>query len=249
MTPRVLIGAGDTNEARKAGERVALNAQQGHYLMRVLRLKPGDCIEAFDGLGNRWQARLAGSQDAPSLELAERSSSITESPLSIHLGQCLSTAERMDWTVEKAVELGATSITPLTSARSQIKLDANRAARKLDHWRSIAQSACMQSGRDVLPTVAPIQALEQWVRGAPDACRLVLDPRASSSLSQVAARNNARITSIYLLAGPESGLSEGELDIALQEGFQSVRLGPRILRTETAGLAAIAALQALAGDY
>jgi 16S rRNA (uracil1498-N3)-methyltransferase len=155
----------------------------------------------------------------------------------------------MDWTIEKAVELGATTITPLFSNRSQVRLDEDRARRKLEHWRAVAEAACMQSGRDVLPDVAEPSPIARWIEQAADSLRLVLDPQAATSLSACVRANTPGRTPICLLAGPESGLDGEELAAARSAGFQAVSLGPRVLRTETAGLAAIAALQALAGDF
>jgi 16S rRNA (uracil1498-N3)-methyltransferase len=160
----------------------------------------------------------------------------------------------MDWTIEKAVELGAVAIAPLGCARSQVRLDPARAVRRLEHWRHIVEAACTQSGRSLLPRIAPIAALGAFLAtareqgaGTGPACRLlVLDPRASRPLSQAGV---ARDSAVVLLAGPESGLAEDDLREACEAGFEAVAVGPRTLRTETAGLAAIAALQALAGDF
>lgn len=249
MTPRILVSATDRALPLEVGGKVALDARQRHYLTRVLRLNPGADIELFDGRGARWRARLDSAGENASLLIHEAAPATPESPLAIHLGQCLSSADKMDWTIEKSVELGATTITPLFSSRSQVRLDEARARRKLEHWRAIAEAACMQSGRDVLPTVAEPQPIGNWLGQAPISLRLVLDPRATTSLSACMREAPVLPTGICLLAGPESGLDERELAAAEVAGFQAVRLGPRVLRTETAGLAAIAALQALAGDF
>ncbi len=249
MIPRVLITPAGEFEGCRSGARVALSSAQRHYLTRVLRLEAGAPIEAFDGKGRRWHARLGETGERFWIELGEVQPVQTESPISIRLGQCLSSAERMDWTVEKAVELGVRVINPISSARSQIRLDAARANRKLEHWRAIAEAACMQSQRDVLPTIEPLLSIEQWVVRVNESLKVMLDPWANSTLSSVVADHAEAITSVCLLVGPESGLSDEETSIANRAGFLSARLGPRVLRTETAGLAAMAALQALAGDY
>lgn len=249
MTPRVLIAPPASSSQPGGHHTVALSARQHHHLLRVLRLRPGDAVEAFDGRGTRWNAILIESDGELALELGARSRIDTSGPLDIHLGQCLSTADRMDWTVEKSVELGVRRISPLSCARSQIRLDASRAARKLEHWRAIIEAACMQSGCDSLPELHPVQELKTWVQARDVTHRLLLDPRSDESLSAFARRAALRDDRICLLVGPESGLSDDEMSAAIASGFNPVRLGPRTLRTETAGLAAISALQALAGDF
>ena len=232
-----------------AGTPIAIDSRQRHYLLRVLRLGRGAAVELFDGQGRRWKALLEGHDEDTHLIVGARVPGTTASALDIRLGQCLSSAERMDWTLEKAVELGVRTITPLQSARSQIRLDASRASRKLEHWRAIAEAACMQSGRDDIPDVQPVTSIASWLTTSSDALRLVLSPEAQTSLSTVARERLSKDQPLQLLVGPESGLAESELDLAQQAGYIAVRLGPRVLRTETAGLAAIAALQALAGDF
>jgi 16S rRNA (uracil1498-N3)-methyltransferase len=242
---RVLFDAGD--KAAGPGDRIALDERRSHHLVRVLRLRTGEGVEAFDGAGNLFAATIAEADPKRSvLLLGERLSRETESPLSITLAQCLSSAERMDWTIEKAVELGARAIVPLESDRSQVRLDAARAARRHEHWLRIVESACAQSGRAWLPVLHPLKPLRSFVAEAAAGRRLVLAPGSSTTLS---AAGVARGDSLTLLVGPESGFSEAELALATAAGFQPASLGPRVLRTETAGLAAIAALQALAGDF
>lgn len=243
---RVLFDPTDAAGAAP-GSLVALDERRSHHLVRVLRLKTGESIEACDGLGNRFAATLVEADPKRSvLLLGERQERETESPLAITLAQCLSTAERMDWTIEKAVELGARAIVPLASDRSQVRLDASRAARKHEHWQRIVESACTQSGRAWLPELSPLRTLREFVAQPAGGRRLVLAPGSATPLSSAAIGRGSRLV---LLAGPESGFSDGELAAATAAGFEPIALGPRILRTETAGLAAIAALQALAGDF
>ncbi len=248
MIPRVLVSLSDEAGDAVPAEPIALGTQQRHYLTRVLRLADGAPVEAFDGRGRRWAAQLLCARDTANLVFVAPLSATPESPLAIHLGQCLSSAEKMDWTIEKAVELGASRISPLFSLRSQIRLDEARALRKRDHWRAISESACMQSGRDVIPAIAAPATLGSWLQMLSEPLRLVLDPRAAISLSTWA-RQSAPTGPICLLVGPESGLTESEIDQARAAGFVALSLGPRVLRTETAGLAAIAALQSIAGDF
>lgn len=252
MTPRVLIDATELGAATEQAVSLRLGRDQAHYLTRVLRLPHGAAVQATDGRGHRWSARLeSGDAGGWSLRLEQAIAACPESRLSITLAQCLSSADKMDWTIEKAVELGANTIAPLNSARSQIRLDAARAARKLEHWRRIVEAACLQSGRDHLPTVHATQALDPWLaRGWPgEPLRLVLDPLAEQPLTACADRARQATDGIVLLVGPESGLAAEEVEAAVRAGFRRVRLGSRVLRTETAGLAALAALQALAGDF
>ncbi|HRO61284.1 MAG TPA: 16S rRNA (uracil(1498)-N(3))-methyltransferase [Burkholderiaceae bacterium] len=254
MAVRVLIGGGAGEFAGAAvpaaGEAVELDERRSHHLVRVLRLGAGDAVEAFDGRGKAFAATVeAADARRCRLRLGPRLEHQVESPLSITLGQCLSTADKMDWTIEKAVELGVAAIVPLASARSQLRLDADRTARKLGHWRNIVESACTQSGRSLLPALhAPCRLTDfvagPWPKPAPR--RLILDPRAPRRLSQ--AGIDAR-SPLVLLVGPESGFADEELQAAQIDGFELVSIGRRTLRTETAGLAAIAALQALAGDF
>lgn len=247
MTRVLFDTAHGSGAAPGPGDRVALDERRSHHLVRVLRLRAGGSVEAFDGAGSVFAATIAQADPRRSvLLLGERLSRETESPLAITLAQCLSSAERMDWTIEKAVELGAREIVPLDSERSQVRLDAARAARKHEHWMRIVESACAQSGRAWLPTLQPLKPLREFAAAPATGRRLVLAPGASVSLS---ASRVARGDSVTLLAGPESGFSESELALAIAAGYEPVALGPRILRTETAGLAAIAALQVLAGDF
>lgn len=249
MAVRVLVADGAAR-AVADGDVVELDARRSHHLVRVLRLGVGEAVEAFDGRGSAFVATVAVADARRCrLQLGARLERTVESPLAITLGQCLSTADKMDWTIEKAVELGVAAIVPLASARSQLRLDADRAQRKLGHWRNIVESACTQSGRSLLPTLSVPRRLadfvdDRWPEPAPR--RLVLDPRAPRRLSQAGID---AATPLVLLVGPESGFADEELQAARDAGFEAVSIGRRTLRTETAGLAAIAALQALAGDF
>ncbi len=282
MRPRMLIGAAAGAAAADAvaadavaarsdlgsmlpGNTLRLDARQSHHLVRVLRLGAGAPVECFDGHGTRIHAHIeTADAKACVLRIDEHVASDTESPLQITLAQCVSGADRMDWTIEKAVELGVHAIQPLSSQRSQVRLDAERAARRAEHWSRIIEAACMQCGRDRLPRLWPLMTLPRWLEGsaadsrianraasdnstfAPSPLDLVLDPTATQPLSALAVD---RQRPLRLLVGPESGLTDEELAAARAAGFTPVRLGPRVLRTETAGLAALAALQMRAGDF
>lgn len=249
MRPRVLVAAA---QADAAGEPMirTLDARQSHHLVRVLRLAVGAPVECFDGRGARFDARI--ERDDPrtcAIRLLAPVAACTESPLAVTLVQGISAPERMDWTVEKAVELGAHAIQPVVCARTQARLDAQRLQRRHEHWARIIEAACAQCGRDRLPELGVALDFSRWLAATgrtAQRTRIVLDPRAAAPLSALRA-DPAR--PLDLLAGPEGGFDAAELEAARAAGFQAVRLGPRTLRTETAGLAAIAALQTIAGDF
>jgi 16S rRNA (uracil1498-N3)-methyltransferase len=241
MTPRLLLEA-----TPSPGSEARLSAEQSHYLVRVLRLSQGAPVQVFDGQGRRFRAHLLdASPRSALLGIDEELPATPESPLRITLAQCVSAAEKMDWTIEKAVELGVWAIQPLLSKRSVVRLDAQRSRKRAEHWQRLIVAACMQCGRDRVPALAAPIALEDWLdcrdRSIPG---LVMDPGASASLSAIGTRFDA----IDLLVGPESGLDGSEIAAAREAGFDTMRLGPRVLRTETAGLAAITVLQSRFGD-
>jgi len=254
VRPRVLIPGAErlSAEAEEPDREPSfrLDPQRSHHLVRVLRLPAGAALECFDGRGGRFDATMASADPRGGIVLVgARLPSCTESPLRVTLLQCVSAGERMDWTIEKAVELGVTAIRPLSSARSPQRLDAARSQRRRDHWQRVIEAACMQCGRDVLPQLHELQPLGRWLAGSerpPGAVSLVLAPGATDAFAEIPFSPQREIE---LLVGPESGLDERESAAACNAGFTAVRLGPRTLRTETAGMAALAALQALAGDF
>ena len=226
-------------------EQVTLPAGPARHLTQVLRLAAGDPVTLFNGDGYDYPARLlATDRHGATVLIKERSGPEPIASLEIHLGLGISKGERMDYALQKAVELGVASLTPLFTERCQVRLDGERLERRLEHWRGIIVSACEQSGRRRLPTLASAVPLEPWL-SRQGGTRLLLDPDARLALPELDAPTDATT----LLVGPEGGLSQQERGQAERRGFQSVRLGPRILRTETAPLAAIAAIQALWGDF
>lgn len=247
MTPRLWI----PGPLRPGDERV-LGAESSHYLCRVLRSAAGDALQVFDGEGARHLAHVTHSDPrAARLRIGEALAPLPESPLRIRLAQCLSTGEKMDWTIEKAVELGVAAIAPLLCARSVVRLEGERVERRLEHWQRLVRAACMQCGRDRLPALLRPVALADWLAGRARATPgLVLVPSAALSLGEWAPAGAARgdRLEVDLLVGPESGLANAEIQAAHAAGLVPVSLGPRVLRTETAGLAAVAALQARLGD-
>ncbi len=230
-----------------------------HHAITVLRMRVGDVCELFDGKGHCATIELIqiDKKSARARWLSTPTLRIdNESALNITLAQCLSSAEKMDWTIEKAVELGVNRIVPIFSSRSQIKLSHERSDKKMAHWQRIIVSACAQSGRNVCPELLAAMSLSQWLGQSIDedatehepACRLILHPdtQLPHTLSQLA---QPATRTIHLLVGPESGFDDKELILAKQAGYQATLLGPRVLRTETAGLATLAAIQALWGDF
>ncbi|OYY74371.1 MAG: 16S rRNA (uracil(1498)-N(3))-methyltransferase [Gammaproteobacteria bacterium 28-57-27] len=230
-----------------AHEAIDLPKEVRLYMERVLRLKPGHSITLFNGQGGQFNAEFQGNGRVQLLDFA---SIERESPLSIHLIQGISKGERMDVTLQKATELGASRISPVTTERSVVRLDEERAERRHERWNSILRSACEQCGRNHIPQLDDLQKLERVLSetrhadGCPDEGRIVLAPTGTHTLHEMA--QPARLS---VLIGPEGGLSDAEIELAIGNGFTPIRLGTRILRTETAGLAILAAVQTLWGDF
>ncbi len=224
---------------------VALPPGVAHHMDRVLRLAPGDVLTLFNGEGGEYPARLLSLGKAPSAELGAYQGTDRESPLAITLVQSLAAGDKMDWVLQKAVELGASAIAPVISRRSVVKLSGERAEKRVEHWQRIVASACEQCGRNHLPRVTELSSLNSHLArpGTAGSLRLILAPGAALRLSDF-----PRPTAVELLVGPEGGFTEDEILAAKLAGYEAVRLGPRILRTETAGLAALTALQLLWGD-
>jgi 16S rRNA (uracil1498-N3)-methyltransferase len=227
-----------------AGALIQLDDESAHYLRTVMRLKRGDELVVFDGAGGEFPAVLTEAhRDGVRAQLGERMRRDAESALTTRLGLGISRGERMDWAIQKAVELGVSAITPLLTEHCVVHLDQTRTAQRRRHWQRIAQSACEQCGRNRLPEIHEPTTLATWV-GCRQGLGLFLHPHGGSSLHELTPPAGP----ICLLSGPEGGFSEGERLLALEAGFVPLRLGPRILRTETAALAALAAIQTLWGD-
>ncbi|MDB6063421.1 MAG: rRNA methyltransferase [Verrucomicrobiaceae bacterium] len=224
---------------------IALEADAAHHLSRVLRMPLDAQLILFNGDGCDYSARISSidkknvSVTVDHIETAER-----ESSLSIHLGIAVSKGERMDWVIQKATELGVTRITPLISERVEVRLHGEREEKKVSHWRAIAVAACEQCMRNRLPVIDNAQPLSSWLGAVEADIKFVLHHRSSTALAD-AALKPARVA---LLIGPEGGLSDSEIAQAEKQDFQSLRLGPRVLRTETAPLAALSILQFVWGD-
>lgn len=233
-----------TPQALQPGSELNLEAEASHYLLRVLRLPVGAALLLFNGDGSEYSARLsaAGKKQA-TVQVLERRSVATESPLHTVLGLGLSRGERMDFAIQKSTELGVKAIVPLFTEHGEVKLDEARAEKRLAHWRQVAISACEQCGRVVPPRIdAPVK-LEDWLQHCPAGLKLVCDQRQERGLPAMAPPEG-----VVLLIGPEGGLSEREIALARGSGFQGIALGPRVFRTETAPLAALSVIQYLWGD-
>lgn len=228
------------------GSEVNLAEAGARHVARVLRLRAGAPLLLFDGSGNDYRAEIVAVEgDRVRVAVGERTAGLRESPLAVTLVQAVSRGERMDWTLQKATELGVRRIQPVLSARSVVRLDERQAASKLRHWRAIVAGACEQCGRSSLPEVrVPLELSRYLAEGQPEGRRLVLSPGGPASLAGLSSTS----TRVELLIGPEGGLDDIEFDAAVRAGFAPVRLGPRVLRTETAGIVALAVLQALWGD-
>lgn len=230
-----------------SGRQLELDAEQAHYIGRVLRLRAGDSLTVFNGQGGEFAATAESiGKNSAVLLIGEQCEVTTESPLKVHLVQGISRGERMDLVVQKATEIGVKRISPVLTHYGVVKLDAHRAAKRRDHWQSIAESACEQAGRTRPPLIDEAMPLNAWfgARAKQTDTDLILRPGATAALASLA----APVTKVCLLIGPEGGFSDTEYDDAQIAGFNAVSLGPRILRTETAAIAAIAVVQSLWGD-
>ncbi|WP_406666101.1 16S rRNA (uracil(1498)-N(3))-methyltransferase [Gallaecimonas sp. GXIMD1310] len=223
---------------------VTLGSDGANHVGRVLRMQPGEIIRLFNGDGNDYPATL---QEVSKKQVVAEISGVNvlhnESPLALTLGQVISRGDRMDFVIQKSVELGVKQIVPLFSERCGVKLSGERLEKKVSQWQKIAISACEQSGRAWVPEITPVQQLADWVKAPFAGHSLTLSPYATQTIATLPASTQAR-----LLIGPEGGFTDEEVALASQAGFTDVLLGPRVLRTETAALAAITALQLQLGD-
>lgn len=234
-----------TRSPLSEGHHTDLDENASQHVGRVLRMLPGQELRLFNGDGQDYPATIteAGKKRVEVLVGAPEAN-LTESPLQITLGQTLSKGDRMDYAVQKAVEMGVTCIVPLTTERCEVKLKGDREDKRLRHWQSVAISAAEQCGRARVPEILPVMSMAQWLEHSRNAdLRLVLHHRTEQSLESI-----ARPGQIALMIGPEGGLTAEEIAQAEKEGLLPVALGPRVLRTETAPVAAMALCQWLWGD-
>ena len=232
------------------GQEIQLDAQAAVHVTRVLRLREGDAMVLFNGQGGEYHGIVNRLEKrATTVQLQSFADTDTESALRISLSQGVSRGERMDYTVQKAVELGVHAIAPLQTERTVVNLNSERKERRRHHWQSVVQSACEQCGRNYVPQVSEVLKLTDWLQQLPPQereNRFVLNHRVERGVNSIQLDSLQPIT---VLIGPEGGLAEQEIAQAEQAGFVSVCLGPRILRTETAALAFISILQAKWGDF
>lgn len=245
--PRFFVGS-----PLPSGDLVVLPDEVTRHV-QVLRLQPGDTIVLFNGEGGEYSAEI--------IEMERRDTKVrvdsfrdveAEPPYRLTLAQGIAGSDKMDWLIEKAVELGATNFVPLTTSRSVVRLSGERAQRRQLHWKRIVQSACEQCGRNRLPDVAPSREIGTWLGGMPKTAaegelRVILSPRANASFASLP--YDPPKGEVIVLVGPEGGFSSAEEAAAESHGFVPVGLGPRVLRTETAGIAVLAALAARWGGW
>lgn len=234
-------------QSLQTGKTLVLNPQSSNHILTVLHLKIGDELIVFNGKGGEFKARISAIENKKTalITITDFLEINHESPVKIYLGQGISRGDKMDYTIQKSVELGVYAITPLFTEYCNVKLEGERLKKREEHWQNIAISAAEQSHRCVVPNILPAQKIEAWLTENFAGVKIVLDPRANQTLAKLAA---SQVSCVKLLIGPEGGLSDSEVEIAKERGFTGVKLGPRILRTETAALAAISVLQYMWGD-
>jgi 16S rRNA (uracil1498-N3)-methyltransferase len=225
------------------GAEVSLPKEVAHYVQQVLRLRRGAAVVLFNGLGGEYRGILRQNNKQMSVIIEESFERSVESSLHIHLGQGISRGEKMDYVVQKAVELGVSEITPLFTERCGVKLIEERAQKRLEHWQKIIHSACEQSGRNRVPRINSPIVLAEWLVQRTEPFRLICHPGLA-----IKNADTPKPSSIALLIGAEGGFTEGEVSEAMTNQFQPFTLGPRILRTETATVAALTKLQVSWGD-
>ncbi|WP_027857860.1 16S rRNA (uracil(1498)-N(3))-methyltransferase [Marinobacterium jannaschii] len=214
------------------------------HIARALRMRPGELIQLFNNSGSEYTAELLQVEKRRvSVRITDIATPAVESPLAVHIGQVISRGERMDYAVQKATEMGMQSMTPLFSERCEVRLNEDRQEKRIRHWQQIAISASEQSGRTRVPKIEDTSQLKQWLQQCDAELKLVMHHHSAQPLGQL-----DKPASVALLIGPEGGLTETEVELAIAAGFQPLALGPRVMRTETAPVAAQAILQQLWGD-
>lgn len=227
------------------GQSVQLDKAASNHLIRVLRVKPQQEFTLFNGEGGEYSATLEITGKTATAHITDFSDPASESPLFIHLFQGVSKGDRMDFVIQKSVELGVNKITPVFTSRTVVSLKQERLNKKIQHWQSIAYSACEQSGRNIVPVISPAANFTDALGLSTSELKLILDPQDNNRISTLA----DGISSVDLFIGPEGGLTETEISEAKKNSYKGIGLGPRVLRTETAALAAITSVQMLWGDF
>jgi 16S rRNA (uracil1498-N3)-methyltransferase len=235
-----------TSSPLSLGSDIELDEAAAHHISRVLRMRTGDKVSLFNGDGQFYQSELTEVGKRHVYAKVETATRVdAESPVHTHLGQVLSKGERMDYAIQKATEMGVCKITPLTSERCDVRLNDERGAKRQQHWQQVAISAAEQCGRAKIPLISPIQSVDEWItEKASDTLGLVLHHRTHQQLTDLTPPKK-----VWLLIGPEGGLTAEEITKAESKGFVATTLGKRVLRTETAPVAALSIIQWLWGDY
>ncbi len=229
------------------GHELLLPEQSSNHIVRVLRLDLGDSFHVFNGDGFDYVAEVISvEKKCTKVRILRRIAINNESPLNIHLYQSIARGDKMDWILQKATELGVTAFTPIVSDRTEVKLDGERSDKKLSHWQGVIRSACEQSGRAFIPPVHTPISINQLSINLKTAQAFYLEPAAKLCIKDLTIQTSQEL---HLAIGPEGGFSERDIRLLETASFQCLRIGPRILRTETAGLAVIAALQSQFGDW
>lgn len=235
-----------TPETLVTGQKIDLQDESAHYVRTVLRLKKNQSITLFDGLGGEFLCVLNEvSRKRVTANIVEAIDRSVESALKISLGLGISRGDRMDWVVQKSVELGVNNLTPLITERCVVKFKGDKKPQRVQHWKNIVQHATEQSGRTILPKLTEIDEMQHWVEKQ-NGLKIFLDPYAEKTLMDIKPTDDSHVT---LLTGPEGGFTDREREFSIEAGFIPIRFGRRILRTETASLAALSAVQMLWGDF
>ena len=235
-----------TDQDLAPDSQLVLPERTGHYLVRVLKLRPGDALVLFNGDGFDYACELISvKRDALTVHVNTRLPAVAESPLRLTLVQAVGKGDRMDYSLQKATELGVAQVQPVFTARTEVRLQGARLAKRMAHWHGVLVAACEQSGRATLPLLADALGLEEWLDQPSEEARYVLDPRAERCLAGCEKPGLAATVVI----GPEGGFTEQEMQRLVLADVRAVSLGPRVLRTESAGPAAITVLQTLYGDF
>lgn len=225
---------------------IILDISSSNHLLNVLRLELNSSVILFNGEGGEFTTKIIALKNHRAIiKVMNFTSKDVESPIKIHLAQGIGRGEKMDYVIQKAVELGVYKITPLFTEYCNVKLNEEKIEKRLAHWQAVIISACEQSSRNYLPQINAPQNLTNWLNQKNDSLKIVLDPKATTSLAKI----SAIPSEVTVLIGPEGGLSTNEIELTQKNNFKAASLGPRILRTETASLAAISVLQAKFGDF
>ncbi len=232
--------------ALQTGQAVQLDPLASHHIARVLRMTVAEPVTLFNGDGGEFAGVIRQiDKKHVTVEIQQFIDREVESPLNLVLAQGISRGEKMDFTIQKAVELGIKHIIPLLTERCNVKLDQARSEKRIQHWQSVIISACEQSGRNRIPTILAPQSFAHWLEQSADGYRFILSPHVEQKLPLLSLKNAEPIT---IVIGPEGGMSESEIQSAMRKGFLPLNLGPRVLRTETAAIAAMTVMQCCLGD-